>query len=945
MRRYWFSGYCGTVFMLVSAGVIAGCFLLRPRSAAEPHPGMRLVAAAGKSFMQGANDTPLAGADEMPPMKSAFSYNFWMDTTLVTQKEYAAVTGYQPVADSSPFGRGDNYPQYNVTWYDAILYCNERSKKENLDTVYGYVGAPQMQAGSVVGLAGVIINYDVDGYRLPTEAEWEYAAREGTSTIPFPHLVDTAEALNYAWFSSNSGGATHPVAKLLPNLFGLYDMAGNLYQWTNDWKGFYCVSGITNSIGAPTPADANVKSIKGGSFEHPFLYLRPSRRESTYETVLSTAVEYIGFRCVRGVIAKPTQLITDTSSLVTNLSALAVSTVQPIFYTQQAKLVFVNVTNALRTLCVADFYQSNPYIYEFKDFTNVNAPAISPDGQFAAFCTRGVGSTGPATIYVRSLDSVTKSPLALPADSAYQPRWWVDPSSLDTFIIYTGSTVDNTASQWPLTGTSMQQMAGGRPVGAAQLLISNGSFHDGRSRNGHYLVTGYRSLLMRAVSGQSGGANRQLFTAPFNGKDSSGSTQVCNVSMSPDTADDGRCLFLDFGYGGLSSLTGNSYGIHQYMFVAGYSDTVGAWYRCPSAEASWDYTQWSNFQQFAVAGGCTPSGASHAIYVIDLQASLYYQLAVGTDLEQPALWINPQAIPNPTDLNLDSLGQYNTPALFWNQPEFMDRMQPFFRDCQTMQVAFVGSSHTAFEVNPQFFTGAPVYNMAIEEGDPPTEYQMINNYILPHCPSIKLIGMDIILGYMFWPKDSFYWYQGISTSEGYLYDQSHQFWPTPLPTSFVKLINAPASPAVSDLGDTLGNLTSVCAGWGGPNPYYNPDMVNYTLGSPTYQGALDSLKAIIRTLSARGIYLLCYVTPESPYYDSTISYGKQGPLRPIADTIIAELYALQDTFPFFHFYDANNFGMHDYVDSEARDESHLCEVGGRKFSHRLDSIVHSILGQ
>jgi hypothetical protein len=108
---------------------------------------------------------------------------------------------------------------------------------------------------------------------------------------------------------------------------------------------------------------------------------------------------------------------------------------------------------------------------------------------------------------------------------------------------------------------------------------------------------------------------------------------------------------------------------------------------------------------------------------------------------------------------------------------------------------------------------------------------------------------------------------------------------------------------------------------------------------------MDSLKAMIMKLSALKIHFLAYITPESPYYASTISYGRDGPVRSTGDSIIVQLRALQDTFPYFHFYDFNMDGNHGYADSEAANYDHLCPAGAAVFSVRLDSIVHAILGE
>jgi formylglycine-generating enzyme required for sulfatase activity len=215
------------------------------------------IKSAGKSLLQGWNDT-LASLDEKPGMLGTFTYDYWIDTIEVTQKQFYDYTGRNPVSDTVSFGMGDNYPVYNVTWFDAVLYCNARSKAEKLDTVYVYSGKKALSTGGVYELTGLWADLSKDGYRLPTESEREFAAREETSTLPFSRQADSGTAQLYAWFSSNSDGKPHPVASKMPNALGLYDMAGNVFEWTNDWKVLYNGEGITNSLGR-SRREANTK--------------------------------------------------------------------------------------------------------------------------------------------------------------------------------------------------------------------------------------------------------------------------------------------------------------------------------------------------------------------------------------------------------------------------------------------------------------------------------------------------------------------------------------------------------------------------------------------------------------------------------------------------------------------------------------------------------------
>jgi formylglycine-generating enzyme required for sulfatase activity len=122
-----------------------------------------------------------------------------------------------------------NRPVEEVSWFDAMLYCNARSKWEGKDTCYTYAKTNGYCPDSIK------CDFSKKGYRLPTEAEWEYACRGGTITICFwGDDSSLAQAGQYAWYFANSGGVTHRVANKLPNAFGLYDISGNVVEMCND---------------------------------------------------------------------------------------------------------------------------------------------------------------------------------------------------------------------------------------------------------------------------------------------------------------------------------------------------------------------------------------------------------------------------------------------------------------------------------------------------------------------------------------------------------------------------------------------------------------------------------------------------------------------------------------------------------------------------------------
>ena len=226
----------------------------------------------------------------------------------VTQAEYKKYCKYGTSSPSSDYGVGDNYPVYYVNWYDAIVYCNLRSIDEGLTPAYkiGEETDPRKWSGivgdSLNGYCGPssrnriwdALTYDkeADGYRLPTEAEWEYIAREaGTSTTTYSGSDTVDEVAWYEYEENSSSSKTHEVKGKKANSLGIYDMSGNVFEWCYDW--YDNVNSSTADTGA---SSSSYRVMRGGSWCMIYLNCEVFRRFGNYPYYRN---KDDGFRVVR----------------------------------------------------------------------------------------------------------------------------------------------------------------------------------------------------------------------------------------------------------------------------------------------------------------------------------------------------------------------------------------------------------------------------------------------------------------------------------------------------------------------------------------------------------------------------------------------------------------------------------------------------------------------
>jgi formylglycine-generating enzyme required for sulfatase activity len=217
--------------------------------------------------------------DEKPQHKVTIRRGFWMGQTPVTQRQYQAVMGVNP---SYFKGASLDVPVECVSWYDAAAFANKISILEGLPPCF--VGDDEEMRG--VGDEGS--DYlRCKGWRLPTEVEWEYAARAGTATSRYGELD------KIAWYHDNSSRMTHPVGVKQANSWGLYDMLGNVFEWCYDWHQGYSCQATIDPVGV---ARGTTRVSRGGGWDSDKLRVRAAFR-NWFAPLLRFG--NLGFRLVR----------------------------------------------------------------------------------------------------------------------------------------------------------------------------------------------------------------------------------------------------------------------------------------------------------------------------------------------------------------------------------------------------------------------------------------------------------------------------------------------------------------------------------------------------------------------------------------------------------------------------------------------------------------------
>jgi formylglycine-generating enzyme required for sulfatase activity len=297
-------------FRTISVSILTGCLSFASASAQDkvvvvslfedcPAPaatsftnsiGMTFSLVPAGTFIMGSpTDEPGRSADESQHQVT-LTKPFYLQVTEVTQQHWQEVIGNMPATSNS----GDQYPIETVNWFEAAYFANALSEREGRSKCYTLAGCSPIPGNGMV-CTGVNISTSCTGYRLPTEAQWEYAARAGTTTAyANPYSFDATntergDGFNanlaamgwYFWNDTNSGYAsgTKPVAQKQANLWDLYDMHRNVYEWCQDWYGddYYTTSPVTDPQG---PTDGSDRVMRGGGWGSEARFHRSAERNN-----------------------------------------------------------------------------------------------------------------------------------------------------------------------------------------------------------------------------------------------------------------------------------------------------------------------------------------------------------------------------------------------------------------------------------------------------------------------------------------------------------------------------------------------------------------------------------------------------------------------------------------------------------------------------------------
>lgn len=853
-----------------------------------------------------------AKVNERPEMRARFDYDFSIGRHEVTCGEFNSVM--ENVSGLVLDCDNDSFPATSLTFYDAVLFANERSKSEGFDTAYTYASAVFDSEKHCTALDGFAYRPEVNAYRLPTEAEWILVASSEWNA-------------EHSWTAENSDYKLHRVCGKMDSTVQFCDMMGNAMEWVNDWLGIFRDTTVTNFVGAPDGGALGQRVVKGGSFRNPVTSINLYSRGDVYMVTSSTRADYVGFRLAFGAIPAAVWMGNNGKAASSRIVPLASSaTLRSVVGANQVRLAFRN--DLTENLAYVDYSSGILSVVEIADTLDVYHPEISPDGKRVAFCTGLEGVSGKSSLYVRDLSAEGLNLVKLEVESAAIPRWRVLDSG-DTVIVYVNDAGNNKEeSAFKMSSTWQVSFANGK-FGKPQKLF-DGAYHGGLSGDNSLAVTGTR-LLRARISGRD--------TVWYNGE------QACNVSLAKDGSK--RTLFLDFGSKTGREYAGENYGTHERLLVV---DSIGDLILTLAAPVgySFDHSEWASNGNFVVATLTNVNGAHTKMVLIDLTEGNVVDLAEGDELWHPNLWIR-QEKNNEVNISLDSdsAGIYMNDGDDWGVALMRYNMELLWQYRDSVNVAVVGSSRPLYSLWPSLMSNRFfMVNFAQTPNSIHMSRDFLELYLFPHLKKLKYVVLSLDIDFWNKPdgdKSDNLFKNAYKKYPGYVYDKNHNYWQDGYPEGLLEYTKnyLEVKPYLLHEVDRGAIMNPFCGGWANP-PLVEGDSSAYDSEKNLYEKSFESLVDIIQSAQNKDVVVIGILFPQNPDYQNTGAYGRYGLRRSVAEQFVSRLQELEKSYSNFKFIDRNRMGNHGYPSEWFVDDDHLCIEGAKSFTATVDLILNGL---
>ena len=881
-------------------------------------PGMMRISAENAVVQLGTNEVS-AKANERPQMSVALNYKFSIGKYEVTCSEFndlmKPATGLKLDCDDKDF------PATDLTYYDAVLFANERSKSEKFDTAYTYSKASFDKDKHCTNLEGFAFHPEKEAYRLPTEAEWIFVAQKYWKA-------------SESWTADNSDYKLHKVCSKGDSSASVCDMVGNAMEWANDWLGNLRDTTLTNFVGAPDGGSLAERVVKGGSYRNSAESINLYSRGDVYTVTSSTRANYVGFRVAFGAIPGATWMGADGKAAISRIVPLTNSAkMRSKTGTYKVKLAFRN--DVTGNLAYIDYSTGLLSVTEIADTLEVYHPEVSPDGKRVAFCTRIEGVSGKSDLYVRDLNAEGSNLVKLDVESASIPRWRVLDNG-DTAIVYVTDAGNNKDDATFADASTWQVKFAKGKFGKPEKLF-DGAYHGGISEDNKLAVTGARLLRARIAKSGSTVTGKARDTVWYGGD------QACNVSLAKDGSK--RTLFLDFAGKTGKKFVGEDYSTHERLFMADSNGKLVNSIASPKGY-TFDHSEWiSGGENLAVATLTNANGAHSKIVLVDISDSSIVELADGDELWHPSLWVKTSANSGEKSaLDPDSACVYMTENTNIATRLMKVKMDYFWKYRDTAELVIIGSSRSFAGMDPTYIESMFAINMAYSAQDMESTTFFVKNYILPLMPKLKVVALTLDYDRWYVKDENFkVWFANIP---GYEYDKNHGYWQDGLIGDMYEASQAALNPTEDEyeqFGYHRGLYYDPAKGWGAPNPEVANDSNWFEIDRSGFDFNMQKLTEILELARNHDVYVVGVVYPQTPNFLSTNSWGRYGPTRKAAKIMEDAVLELTEKYPNFAVLDEYHDGYHDFVPEDFANEDHLGLQGAQVMATRLDSLLKKTL--